>query len=163
MWMDDQNEGSTQLSKDDRVNVGTFMAELSKHVGQKAIITVVSKGHGPESWILKKDGGEWIFQSLEGHKGDLQSRLAFILADDEYMAVVLRSYTDKRDTMGFVIKELRGYRVWNRDGDIEYHQINAQELASAGKADVGMGKKLEPEPALIYCGPDGDRVADKTY
>lgn len=160
--MDDQNKGSIRLSESNRPNVSAFMAELDKHIGQKAIATVVSKGHGPESWILKKDGEKCVCLSLDGRKGDFTSRLALILADDEHMAVVLRSYTDKRDAAGFVIKELRGYRVWNKDGDVVYHQISALELASAGRADVGV-RKPEPEPALMYCGPNGDRIADQAH
>jgi hypothetical protein len=80
-----------------------------------------------------------------------------ILEQDKVMAMVLRSFTDQCDPeTGGKVKEIRGYRIWLDDG-VHFEQIGAEELAIMSRKDSFTGNDLDPEPAVIYCGPGDDR------
>jgi len=43
-------------------------------------------------------------------------------------------------------------------GRITYRQLTARELFEAHTTDPVTGERIEPEPAVIYCGPGDDRI-----
>jgi hypothetical protein len=72
------------------------------------------------------------------------------------MAVVLRSYTGEHDPeTGIRVKEIRGYRVWLKEG-VGFEQIAAEDMVNMSRRDSFTGNDLEPEPAVLYCGPNDD-------
>jgi hypothetical protein len=72
------------------------------------------------------------------------------------MAVVLRSYTGERDPeTGIRVKEIRGYRVWLKE-EVGFEQIAAEDMVNMSRKDSFTGNDLEPEPAVLYCGPNDD-------
>jgi hypothetical protein len=80
-----------------------------------------------------------------------------ILKKDKVMAVVLRSITNEIDSdTGTKVREIRGYRVW-LENEVYFEQIPAEEMVIMSRKDSSTGNDLEPEPSVVYCGPNGDR------
>lgn len=135
-----------------------FLSELCKHVKLRGVITLFSAGYGPASWDVKKRLGGWAFGVREEHNWQFPIFLLNILRRDEVMAVVLRSYTEQNDPdTGSTIREVRGYRVWMSDS-VCFEQIGAEEMVAMSNRDNLTGNALDPEPAVVYCGPTGDRL-----
>jgi hypothetical protein len=135
----------------------SLLYELCKHVEKKGIITLYSETYGPASWDVRRTARDWAFGTRPLHTKEFPSYVLNILKQDRVMAAVVRSYTDKDDSeTGGKVKEIRGYRIWLQDG-VHFKQIGAEEMAVMSRRDSLTGNDLEPEPAVVYCGPDGDR------
>ncbi|MEM3253227.1 MAG: hypothetical protein QXS71_02270, partial [Candidatus Micrarchaeaceae archaeon] len=79
------------------------------------------------------------------------------------LVIILRSFLDKRDDITKLpIKELRGYIVDFdlNSGNLNYIQVSARKLAESESIDSVTGKAMQPEPSVVYCGPDGDTLND---
>jgi hypothetical protein len=134
-----------------------FLYEICKHVQNKGVITLYSEAHGPASWDVRRTTRDWAFGTRAIHTKLFPVRVMKILKQDRVMAVVVRSYTNEDDfETGGKVKEIRGYRVWLGDG-INFEQIGAEEMAVMSRKDSFTGNDLEPERAVVYCGPNGDR------
>ena len=78
-----------------------------------------------------------------------------MLKKDAVMAVVLRSFTDGHDPeTGMRVKEIRRYRVWLKE--VGFEQLAAEGMMNSSRKDSFTGDELEPEPAVLYCGPNDD-------
>ncbi len=137
--------------------IEAFLAEVCGHVQTKGVITLYSEAYGPASWAVRKTLNWWAFGTREEHTKQFPIRVMNILEQDKVMALVLRTYTDQMDLeTGGKIKEIRGYRLWFDDG-VHFEQIAAEEMAIMSRKDSLTGNDLDPEPAVVYCGPNGDR------
>lgn len=139
-----------------------FLDEINNHVHKSAIITFVGKS-GVETWdINRRKNGFLTF----GFSPSLWPKFYrhFIKSISEIggaTSVVLRSFTDKVHTAtGLPIKELRGYKVFLRNNEFVFEQLTVGELIDAMNVDYKTGARLPPEPAVIYCGIDGQISSD---
>jgi hypothetical protein len=155
-FMEDDTEDSGIGSTESRM-LEPLLSELRKHVKIKGIITLYSASYGPASWDVKKRPDGWAFGIQQDHTRLFPIHLVSVLEKDRVMALVLRSYTDRHDSdTGIRMKEIRGYKVW-LDGGIHFEQIAAQDMVAMSRKDSFTGNEVDPEPAVVYCGPNGDR------
>jgi len=154
--MENGSSGLGDESSEPR-GVQQLLVEVCGHVRSRGVITLYSEAYGPASWNVKKTPLSWSFGTRAEHTKLFPIRLVSILEQDKVMAMVLRSFTDQYDPeTGGKVKEIRGYRIWLDDG-VHFEQIGAEELAIMSRKDSFTGNDLDPEPAVIYCGPDDDR------
>jgi hypothetical protein len=133
-----------------------FLSELCRHVYSKGVITLYSETYGPASWDVKKTPEGWAYGTRKEHSRLFRVRILSVLRKDAVMAVVLRSYTGERDSeTGIRVKEIRGYRVWLKE-EVGFEQIAAEDMVNMSRKDSFTGNDLEPEPAVLYCGPNDD-------
>jgi len=180
-----RSERSSWTGKVD--GLSELLSELESHVIEEAILTVTGpKLARPSTWRDLDDGvvmamdmglekaGDW-----EAIKWDMtrigpsevvyganpylwpefyrwfveSARLSNVLS------IILRSFRREIDDLtGLPVKELRGYVVNMSEGKIMYRQLTARELFEAHTTDPATGERIEPEPAVIYCGPGNDRI-----
>jgi hypothetical protein len=164
-----------------------LLIELEKHIYGNAILTISGhKLARPRQWeglsdevITALNMGLQKVGELEIIKWDasrLKENLVVYGADPEFwpefykwlsnslkksktISILLRSFTKKVDeTTGLPIKEIRGYIVSLEGNKIKYHQLTARELLEAYTRDPETGKRIEPEPAVIFCGPGDEKI-----
>jgi hypothetical protein len=164
-----------------------LLVELEKHIYGNAILTISGhKLARPRQWeglsdevITALNMGLQKVGELEIIKWDasrLKENLVVYGADPEFwpefykwlsnslkksktISILLRSFTKKVDeTTGLPIKEIRGYIVSLEGNNIKYHQLTARELLEAYTRDPETGKRIEPEPAVIFCGPGDEKI-----
>ncbi|MEM0087091.1 MAG: hypothetical protein QW774_01445 [Candidatus Micrarchaeaceae archaeon] len=142
-----------------------LLNELESHVYGTAIITFVGarekEGH---IWDAHRQGPNVFFGA------EPQQWPAFYITfldaaikNDGTLVIILRSFLDKRDDITKLpIKELRGYIVDFdlNSGNLNYIQVSARKLAESESIDSVTGKAMQPEPSVVYCGPDGDTLND---
>ncbi len=134
-----------------------LLSELRRHIQTKGVITLYSTSYGPASWDVQKRSNEWTFGIRQEHTRRFPIQVMRALQRDRVMALVLRSYTDSRDSdTGIRVKEIRGYKIW-MDGGVHFEQIGAHDMVIMSQRDGFTGDILDPEPAVVYCGPNGDR------
>jgi predicted transcriptional regulator len=164
-----------------------LLHELESHVIEKAILTIGGpKLARPSAWrglndsviiamdmgLFKDDSGEIIrWDVTRAGPGDVVYGANPHMWPEFYewfvesartsrlLSVILRSFRAEVDGLsGLPVKELRGYVVIMDKDKIEYKQLSARELMEAHTTDFTTGKRFEPEPAVIYCGPGDDRI-----
>lgn len=102
---------------------------------------VLLYGAAPELW---PDFYAWLTSSL---------RLSRVLS------VILRSFREEVDELtGLPVKEIRGYVITLEGDELKFTQLSAKEVLEMSTADPLTGRKLKPEPAVIYCGPGDDKI-----
>ncbi|MFZ8823366.1 MAG: hypothetical protein ACO2O0_04340 [Desulfurococcales archaeon] len=98
-------------------------------------------GANPHLW---PDFYTWFKESL------LQSRV---------LTILLRSFRREIDEITRLpIKEIRGYIARIEGLHLKFTQLSARELLEAYTKDPKTGKALEPEPAVIFCGPNDEKI-----
>jgi len=164
-----------------------FLSELESHVIETAILTITGpKLARPSTWRGLDDGviiamgmGLEKAGDLEAIKWDITrvgpSEFVYgahphlwpefygwfveSLRSNGVLSIILRSFRKEVDELtGLPVKELRGYVVSMSGGRITYRQLTARELFEAHTTDPVTGERIEPEPAVIYCGPGDDRI-----
>jgi len=164
-----------------------FLSELESHVIEVAILTITgSKLARPSTWRGLDDGAIIAMGMGLEKAGDLEAIKwdvtragpnEFVygtnphlwpefygwfvesLRSSEVLSIILRSFRKEVDELtGLPVKELRGYVVSMSEGKITYRQLTARELFEAHTTDSATGERIEPEPAVIYCGPGDDRI-----
>ena len=151
-----------------------FLAEIESHVRSTAILTVAAarlpelgsldqEGGGPRvlSWDVKRlRSGHVVYGANPALWPKFYEWLSRAVESNEVVGVTLRSFTDLVDERtGLPIKELRGYVLRaTGEGDVEYRQLSAAELVQAYSRNPLTGEPLEPEPAVVYCGPGDERI-----
>ncbi|MDT7888828.1 MAG: hypothetical protein RQ885_07615 [Desulfurococcales archaeon] len=85
------------------------------------------------------------------------------LSKSRVITILLRSFKKEIDeASGLPIKEIRGYIVYFEDNGIRYYQLSAKELLEAYTKDPETGERIEPEPAVIFCGPNNEMIYSVT-
>ena|GEM_PF-504584 len=98
-------------------------------------------GANPKLW---PDFYRWLSNSLKTNK---------------FITIFLRSFTKRVDeTTGLPVKEIRGYIVSLEGNRIKYYQLTARELLEAFTRDPKTDERIEPEPAVIFCGPGDEKI-----
>jgi len=140
-----------------------FLNEINNHVHKSAMITFMTKSGGEKWDINRRKNGFLTF----GFSPSLWPKFYehFIESISEmggFSSVILRSFTDKVHTeTRLPIKELRGYKVFLRNHEFAFEQLTVEELISAMNTDYRTGMRLPPEPAVIYCGVNGQISSDE--
>jgi hypothetical protein len=139
-----------------------FLNEIDNHVHDLAIITFTTESN-VESWdISRRKNGFLTFGASPSLWPKFYDHFVKSISKINFSSVILRSFTDKiHAETGLPIKELRGYRVWLHKHEFKFEQISLEELVSAMNTDYESGLRLPPEPAVIYCGSDGQISSDE--
>jgi hypothetical protein len=75
------------------------------------------------------------------------------------LTILLRSFRREIDEITRLpIKEIRGYIARIEGLHLKFTQLSARELLEAYTEDPKTGKALEPEPAVIFCGPNDEKI-----
>ncbi|MEM1610202.1 MAG: hypothetical protein QXQ57_00970 [Sulfolobales archaeon] len=168
-----------------------FLEEIERHIYSDAILTISStKLSRPRSWRdlqdavielynmgLEKIGDQeiirWDAKKLKDgfviyganpHLWpDFYRWFKESLLQSKILAILLRSFRKEIDEITRLpIKEIRGYIVRIEGNNLKYTQLSARELLEAHTRDPKTGEKLEPEPAVIFCGPNDERIYSTT-
>jgi len=115
------------------------------------------------SWDIKRiKGGEVLYGAHPELWSEFYSWLVETLKNLEKggsLAVNLRSFRKEVDeATGLPVKELRAYMVRLEGGRVVYQQLSAREVMEAYTRDPTTGKRLKPEPAVVYCGPGDEKI-----
>ncbi|MEM3944536.1 MAG: hypothetical protein QXO02_09600 [Thermofilaceae archaeon] len=125
------------LRKIEGVELMSWDVERATFKGRQVLLY----GAAPELW---PDFYAWLTSSL---------RLSRALS------VILRSFREEVDELtGLPVKEIRGYVLALRGGELSFTQLSAKEVLEVSTADPLTGRRLEPEPAVVYCGPGDDKI-----
>ena len=152
----------------DADSMNAFIAEIARHIRREGMITIASATFPPQTWDITridKKTGEYTLCGLRFGIEPAQTplfaaRLCNILGTNGYASAVLRSFLEKKDKVtGLPIKELRGYVIWTDDEyKVHFHQLSAEEMKECNTVDARTGRRLEDEPAVIYCGREPDDI-----
>ncbi|MGC9165488.1 MAG: hypothetical protein ACP5GU_07170 [Thermoprotei archaeon] len=142
-----------------KISLDPLINEIKKYVYRNGIITLASLNYA-QAWDVRKENDKLIFGTQPFHTELFYARIARLLMENGSFSFILRSFTDKKDNKtGWPIKELRGYTVKLENNTIKFNQSTLEELINAHIIYKNM--KLAPEPAVIFCGPDGQISADE--
>ncbi|MEM4969791.1 MAG: hypothetical protein QXE01_00900 [Sulfolobales archaeon] len=168
-----------------------FLEEIERHIYSDAILTIAgTKLSRPRSWrdlqnavielynmglekigdqeIIKWDAkklkdGFVIYGANPRLWPDFYRWFKESLLQSKILTILLRSFRKEIDEItGLPIKEIRGYIVHIEGSNLRYTQLSARELLEAHIKDPRTGEKLEPEPAVIFCGPNDERIYSTT-
>ncbi len=138
-----------------------FINEIGRHIYNKGILTY-SFASESQKWDVKRVDGMLFFGVNAVQNSSFPDLFASLLKSNGFGAVVLRSFTNKKDVLtGYIIKELRGYRIKLVDGRLSFEQISAREMAIANTTDSITGNPLPIERSVVYCGPGNDFLDER--
>lgn len=109
-------------------------------------------------WTLKKIGKKVVI--MEGkkiiNKFEFKNNLLYLLRKSGVVLISLSNMTNQKYSDGkSEILELYGYKANLFLNLVEINRITCEELLDICTETVNNVRGIDPEPNVIYCGPDG--------
>lgn len=169
-----------------------FMEEIERYIYDTAILTISgTKLSRPRSWsgmsdeviesfgmglhraedieIIKWDAkrlkdGFVVYGSDPRLWPDFYGWFRESILKSGYLTIFVRSFRSEIDEITKLpVKEIRGYIAYIEGDHLRFTQLSAKELAEAYTKDPRTGEALEPEPAVIFCGPNDEKIYSTAY
>ena len=147
-------------------HINELLKEVKKKVIYKSyltasvVITNENKKDVPNffNWLIKKVGKKVVI--LEGKKiineFEFKNNLLYLLRKSGVILLSLNNYTNQKYTDDKKeIVELWGFKASLFFNIVVIEKISSEELLEICTGVVNGEKTIEPEPHVIYCGPDG--------
>lgn len=147
-------------------HINELLKEVRKRVIYKSyltaspLITLENKKDVPLffDWTLKKIGKKVLI--LEGKKiindFEFKNNLLYLLRKSGNVLLSLNNMTNQKYSDGqSEIVELYGYKASLFLNLVVIHKISSEELLDICTETVNEVRGIDPQPNIIYCGPDG--------